>query len=142
MAKREVGAAAVPSKTTNVATRAWVSFDIHGNKRVVDADKASKHKLMRMMKIPARDLRLLDPGSHAPASILSRERALVIILEYIHMVLCADQVCYREWFVQSIARNSENISLQARTGLAAGRLWEPKGRAAGAKVSRRSAKAA
>uniref|UniRef100_A0A7S3BNU4 Magnesium transporter n=1 Tax=Prasinoderma singulare TaxID=676789 RepID=A0A7S3BNU4_9VIRI len=68
--------------------RTWIVFEPSGTVRRYTADR---HRLVRRLAVPARDLRVLDPAMHTPAAILCREKALVVNLGFIRMVLCADQ---------------------------------------------------
>lgn len=50
---------------------------------------------MQTLGIPYRDLRILDPlvPMPYPTAIFIREKALVVNLETIKMIICKDQVC-------------------------------------------------
>jgi hypothetical protein len=54
--------------------------------------------------VNARDLRLLDLGVNAPASILSREQCLVVNLQHIKLLITSD--CVRHPPFSSIAPSS------------------------------------
>jgi magnesium transporter len=47
---------------------------------------------MRRAHLPARDLRLLDPVLSYPSIILGRERAIVVNLDHIKMIITAQEL--------------------------------------------------
>lgn len=47
---------------------------------------------MRRTRLPARDLRILDPLLSYPSTVLGRERAIVINLEHIKAIITAQEV--------------------------------------------------
>jgi len=51
-----------------------------------------KHVIMWRARLPARDLRLLDPVLSYPSSILGREHAIVVNLEHIKTIITAQEV--------------------------------------------------
>jgi hypothetical protein len=53
-----------------------------------------KHGIVEELDIPYRDLRMVDPlvPIPYPAAIFIRDRALVVNLENIRMIICKDQV--------------------------------------------------
>jgi len=59
-------------------SRSWILLDHHGKATVLDADK---HAIMRLVKIHARDLRILDPLLSYPSTILGRDKVIVLNLE-------------------------------------------------------------
>jgi len=68
----------------NRMNRTWLKFDTNGSMQV---HIAKKQHIIRDTGVNARDLRILEAGQHAPASILSRERALVVNVENIKLIL-------------------------------------------------------
>ncbi|KAK9804816.1 hypothetical protein WJX72_007175 [[Myrmecia] bisecta] len=76
---------------STAATRQWLRFDEQGGHSYATADK---HKLVAQLGIPYRDLRILDPPvlAQATAAILIREKALVVNMECVRMIICKDQV--------------------------------------------------
>lgn len=82
------GSAGVGGSVAAPRQRTWLVFESSGAVRKYSAEK---HRLVRRLAVPARDLRVLDPASHTPAAILCREKALVVNLGFIRMVLCADE---------------------------------------------------
>lgn len=69
--------------------RSMVSITNEGAVTTVNMDRTA---VMRTTSVPARDLRLLDPRSQSPASILIRERALVLVLDKIRAIITHDQL--------------------------------------------------
>ena len=67
---------AVKKKTLVCST--WVLFSRDGEKNLLDLDKYS---ILRRLRIHARDLRILDPLLSYPSTILGRERAIIVNLE-------------------------------------------------------------
>ena len=72
-----------------MAGRWWLSFKPYGT--APKLMQLEKNEVKRLMGIPARDLRLLEPSAHSPASILVRAKSLVINFEQIHMIVSADE---------------------------------------------------
>lgn len=54
--------------------------------------EVGKHVIMRRAHLPARDLRLLDPVLSYPSIILGRERAIVVNLDHIKMIITAQEL--------------------------------------------------
>ncbi|KAL6786115.1 MRS4 [Auxenochlorella protothecoides x Auxenochlorella symbiontica] len=73
-------------------TRVWLHIDEHGIPSDVEVDK---HVLVYELGVRYRDLLTLDPTLPLPfpAAILIRNRALIINLETVRMIICANQ-CY------------------------------------------------
>ena len=61
-----------------------------GRRRTAQVDK---HKLVQALRVRHRDILTLDPTVPIPwpAAILVRERALVVNLETVRMLICANQ---------------------------------------------------
>lgn len=70
----------------------WYQIDEMGNLETICVDK---YHLASKLKVPYRDMRVLDPliPSETPSSIFIRENALVLNLEHIKAVVLADK-CY------------------------------------------------
>ena len=68
--------------------RSMVRITDAGQMTTLNMDRST---VMRTTSVPARDLRLLDPRFAAPASILIRERALVLVLEHIRAIITHDR---------------------------------------------------
>ncbi|CAN0904461.1 Magnesium transporter MRS2-2 [Linum grandiflorum] len=83
--------AAVKKKTQPAMT--WILVDSAGQGTILDADK---HAIMHRVQIHARDLRILDPLLSYPSTILGRERAIVLNLEYIKAIITAEEVLLRD----------------------------------------------
>ena len=71
--------------------RKWLSINPHG---VTASLELSKLRVHHQLGIQLRDLRLLDPmlATSYPSAILARERALVVNLEFIKMIVGLDRV--------------------------------------------------
>lgn len=69
-------------------TRKWlvVQAAAAGEPRVAEL---GKHRIMEMTGLPTRDLRVLDPDLDSPSTILGRERAVVINLEHVKVIVTA-----------------------------------------------------
>eukprot|EP00242_Pyramimonas_sp_CCMP2087_P018371 CAMPEP_0198202740 /NCGR_PEP_ID=MMETSP1445-20131203/5950_1 /TAXON_ID=36898 /ORGANISM="Pyramimonas sp., Strain CCMP2087" /LENGTH=511 /DNA_ID=CAMNT_0043873813 /DNA_START=314 /DNA_END=1849 /DNA_ORIENTATION=- len=70
----------------SVLTRTWLKFETDGDMRVY---LARKQHIIRDTGVNARDLRILE-AALAPASILVRDRALVVNVENIKLILTCD----------------------------------------------------
>ncbi|XP_042480712.1 magnesium transporter MRS2-F-like isoform X2 [Macadamia integrifolia] len=69
--------------------RAWLVISASGNSHL---EEVGKHLIMRRTGLPARDLRVLDPGLSYPSTILGRDRAIVVNLEHIKAIITATQI--------------------------------------------------
>ena len=61
-----------------LVSRTWMVFTSSGDTEVFDFDK---YAIMRRVRIPARDLRILDPLLSYPSALLGRESAIVVNFE-------------------------------------------------------------
>lgn len=70
----------------------WLHVDAVGTAQLVEVDK---HRIVTALGIRYRDLLALDPSVPIPfpAAILIREKALVVNLETVRMIICSNQ-CY------------------------------------------------
>ncbi|XP_042449786.1 magnesium transporter MRS2-F-like isoform X3 [Zingiber officinale] len=88
-------------------------------------EEVGKHSIMRRMGLPSRDLRVLDTLLSYPSTILGRERAVVIKLEHIRVIVTATEVLIPNFrdplvaaFVQDLkSRVSTSISPQQASEL-------------------------
>ncbi|CAH8342044.1 unnamed protein product [Eruca vesicaria subsp. sativa] len=83
--------AAVVSKAKKKAggTRLWMRFDRTGAMEVVECDKST---IIKRASVPARDLRILGPVFSHSSNILAREKAIVVNLEVIKLIVTAEEV--------------------------------------------------
>ncbi|KAI4342251.1 hypothetical protein MLD38_026895 [Melastoma candidum] len=58
----------------------WMKFDRAGQSDLIECEKS---EIVRRVSIPARDLRIFGPIFSHSSSILARERAMVVNLEFI-----------------------------------------------------------
>lgn len=72
--------------------RRWLHIDDQGRPSMLDVDK---HRLVQDLNIRYRDLLTLDPSVPIPypASFFIREKAMVVNLEAVRLIICANQ-CY------------------------------------------------
>lgn len=90
--------------------RAWVLLDSAGNPPQVL--EAGKHAIMRRTGLQTRDLRILDPLLAYPATLLSRERAIVVNLEHIKAIITAHDVLLLNSKDPSVASFVEELRLK------------------------------
>ncbi|KAF0893312.1 hypothetical protein E2562_023947 [Oryza meyeriana var. granulata] len=81
------------SKRKAASTRLWMRLDRRGGCEMVMCDKAF---VARRSGLPARDLRVLGPLLRRSPSILAREKAMLINLEFIRAIVTADEVLVLE----------------------------------------------
>ncbi|GAA0148314.1 RNA splicing factor [Lithospermum erythrorhizon] len=74
-------------------SRSWILMDGFGNETILDVDK---YYIMHRVQIHARDLRIIDPLLNYPSTILGRERAIVLNLEYIKAIVTSEEVLLRD----------------------------------------------
>jgi magnesium transporter len=57
-----------------------------------------KHRLASMLRVPMRDLRMLEPNfsNSYSAAILCRERCIVLHLEQVRLLITAEEVRYNQ----------------------------------------------
>jgi len=79
------------SGVNNSKLRKWLSVDTSG---LASTLELSKNRVHNDLGIQLRDLRLLDPmlASSYPSAVLARERALVVNLEFVKMIITLDRV--------------------------------------------------
>jgi len=79
----------VRKATVNV--RNWLRLDQHGDTSMIQADK---WKLTHKLGVQGRDLRIMDPSlaTSYPSAILCREKALVVSLEHIKVIITTNNV--------------------------------------------------
>ncbi|KAK9682315.1 hypothetical protein RND81_10G064800 [Saponaria officinalis] len=71
------------------ALRLWMKFDKNGESELIEWDKSS---IIKRVGIPPRDLRILGPIFSHSSSILAREKAMVVNLEFIKAIVTAEEV--------------------------------------------------
>ncbi|KAK3028225.1 hypothetical protein RJ639_037559 [Escallonia herrerae] len=81
-------AASKPKKKAGGA-RLWMRFDRSGQSELIECDKSM---IIKRASIPARDLRILGPVFSHSSSILAREKAMVVNLEFIKAIVTAEEV--------------------------------------------------
>uniref|UniRef100_A0A6V7QS38 Magnesium transporter n=1 Tax=Ananas comosus var. bracteatus TaxID=296719 RepID=A0A6V7QS38_ANACO len=89
----EMAQGSMKKKAGAGAARSWILLDANGEGTIMDVDK---YAIMHRVEIHARDLRILDPLLSYPSTILGRERAIVLNLEYIKAIITADEVLLRD----------------------------------------------
>ncbi|KAK2438400.1 magnesium transporter [Trifolium repens] len=77
-----------PKKKTGGA-KLWMRFDRSGTSELVEWEK---NTIIRHAAIPARDLRILGPVFSHSSSILARDKAMVVNLEFIKAIVTAEEV--------------------------------------------------
>ncbi|CAK9151149.1 unnamed protein product [Ilex paraguariensis] len=71
-----------------VETRPWLVVSEAGKSYV---EEVGKHAIMRRTRVSARDLRILDPKLSYTATILGRQKAIVVNLESIRAIITANE---------------------------------------------------
>jgi magnesium transporter len=77
--------------TAAVNVRNWLRIDQNGETSMMSADK---YKLTHKLGVQGRDLRIMDPSlaTGYPAAILCRDKALVVSLEHIKVIITTTNV--------------------------------------------------
>lgn len=70
-------------------TRLWMRLRSEGDSELLELDR---NTLTKLVSIPARDLRILGPVFAQSSSILAREKAMVVNLEFIKAIVTAQEV--------------------------------------------------
>ncbi|KAH6762605.1 magnesium transporter 6 [Perilla frutescens var. hirtella] len=88
-----IDAAATTSKASAkkkaVGSRLWMRMDRLGHSELIECDKTV---IIKRVSIPARDLRILGPIFSHSSSILAREKAMIVNLEFIRAIVTAEEV--------------------------------------------------
>ncbi|KAL2624476.1 hypothetical protein R1flu_008721 [Riccia fluitans] len=107
--------------------RSWIRVDTLGNSQVLEVDKAT---IMRRCNLPARDLRLLDPHFVYPATILGREKTIVLNLEHIRCIITAEEVLLLnsvdKYVLQYVAELRRRLKTSNQSDMS-GFKWRPPG---------------
>ena len=71
--------------------KTWYFFDELGKMKMVHIDK---YTLATKLQVPLRDMRVLDPlfPTPYPSSIFIRDQSIILNLEHIKLIVCADQI--------------------------------------------------
>ncbi|XP_020235964.1 magnesium transporter MRS2-I-like [Cajanus cajan] len=93
-------------KTSISLKSTWIKFDGNGLHSSLDMDK---YDLMRRVHIDARDFRILDPLLSYPSTILGREKAIVLNLEYIKAIITANEVLLLDSTDQNVVSVVEEL---------------------------------
>ncbi|KAK6121166.1 hypothetical protein DH2020_045087 [Rehmannia glutinosa] len=88
---------AIEASTTSKTTvkkkaggaRLWMRMDRLGQSELIECDKSV---IIKRVSIPARDLRILGPIFSHSSSILAREKAMIVNLEFIRAIVTAEEV--------------------------------------------------
>ncbi|KVI03292.1 Magnesium transporter MRS2/LPE10 [Cynara cardunculus var. scolymus] len=87
------GVGMLVTKKGTTSARSWILIDTNVNETIMDIDK---YAIMHRVQIHARDLRILDPLLSYPSTVLGRERAIVLNLEHIKVIITAEEVLLRD----------------------------------------------
>ncbi|KAL2513725.1 Magnesium transporter MRS2-4 [Forsythia ovata] len=80
---------AVVGKKKAGGARLWMRLDRWGQSELIECDKSV---ILKRVSIPSRDLRILGPIFSHSSSILAREKAMVVNLEFIRAIVTAEEV--------------------------------------------------
>ncbi|KAM2275000.1 hypothetical protein ACFX1S_044740 [Malus domestica] len=89
--------------------RLWMRFDRFGVSELVECDK---NAIIRRTAIPARDLRILGPVFSLSSSILAREKAMVVNLEFIKAIVTAEEVLLLDPLRQEVIPFADQLRQQ------------------------------
>ncbi|CAL1352615.1 unnamed protein product [Linum trigynum] len=101
----------VKGKKKAGGARLWMRFDRFGNSELVECDK---NAILKRVAIPARDLRILGPVFSHSSSILAREKAMVVNLEFIRALVTAEEVLILDPLKQEVLQFVDQLRLQLR----------------------------
>ncbi|KAL2934609.1 Magnesium transporter MRS2-I [Bienertia sinuspersici] len=106
-------------KNITLVSSSWVLFNSEGDSKILDLDKYS---ILRRLRVHARDLRILDPLLSYPSAILGRERAIIVNLEHIKAIITAEEVWLRDPLDENVIPVVEELHrrLVTRGGLMEG----------------------
>ncbi|KAM2027928.1 hypothetical protein ACFX1T_020152 [Malus domestica] len=99
----------VKGKKKAGGARLWMRFDRFGGSELVECDK---NAIIRRAAIPARDLRILGPVFSHSSSILAREKAMVVNLEFIKVIVTAEEVLLLDPLRQEVLPFADQLRQQ------------------------------
>ncbi|KAG8364068.1 hypothetical protein BUALT_Bualt19G0087600 [Buddleja alternifolia] len=77
----------------------WMRMDRWGQSELIECDKSV---IIKRVSIPARDLRILGPIFSHSSSILAREKAMIVNLEFIRAIVTAEEVLLLDPLCQEV----------------------------------------
>ncbi|KAK5837216.1 magnesium transporter MRS2-4 [Gossypium arboreum] len=101
--------AAGKGKKKAAGARLWMRFDAMGVSELVEYDKST---IIKRASIPARDLRILGPVFSHSSTILAREKAMVVNLEFIKAIVTAEEVLILDPLQQEVLQFVDQLRLQ------------------------------
>ncbi|KAL5561550.1 hypothetical protein UlMin_031297 [Ulmus minor] len=104
-----ITAAAVKGKKKTGGARLWMRFNRSGQSEVVECEKST---IIRCASIPARDLRVLGPVFSNSSSILAREKAMLVNLEFIKAIVTAEEVLLLDPLRQEVVSFVDQLKQQ------------------------------
>eukprot|EP00227_Mantoniella_beaufortii_P018044 CAMPEP_0197597414 /NCGR_PEP_ID=MMETSP1326-20131121/27283_1 /TAXON_ID=1155430 /ORGANISM="Genus nov. species nov., Strain RCC2288" /LENGTH=631 /DNA_ID=CAMNT_0043164087 /DNA_START=36 /DNA_END=1931 /DNA_ORIENTATION=- len=92
-----------PGKPRAVGPRAWLKMNENGVCTPITIDK---HRLSSLLRVPMRDLRVLEPNfsNSYSAAILCRERCMVVHLEQVKLLITAEEVYLQDGHNTTVTR--------------------------------------
>ncbi|KAE8723771.1 hypothetical protein F3Y22_tig00011761pilonHSYRG00178 [Hibiscus syriacus] len=113
-----VGLAAKAKKKATGA-RLWMRFDVKGASELVEYDKST---IIQKASLPARDLRIIGPIFSQSSTIIAREKAMVVNLEFVKATVTASEVLIldplqQEWNACSDTRSGTDGGLVVRASI-------------------------
>ncbi|KAM1316758.1 hypothetical protein TB2_019777 [Malus domestica] len=103
------GCGGVKGKKKTGGARLWMRFDRFGGSEIVECDK---NAIIRRAAIPARDLRILGPVFFHSSSILAREKAMVVNLEFIKAIVTAEELLLLDPLRQEVLPFADQLRQQ------------------------------
>ena len=94
---------AASAKPRPLGPKAWLKMDEEGACTAVSIEK---HRLASMLRVPMRDLRMLEPNfsNSYSAAILCRERCIVLHLEQVRLLITAEEVYLQDGRNSSVTK--------------------------------------
>ena len=91
------------AKPRPLGPKAWLKMDEEGACTAVSIEK---HRLASMLRVPMRDLRMLEPNfsNSYSAAILCRERCIVLHLEQVRLLITAEEVYLQDGRNSSVTK--------------------------------------
>ena len=91
------------AKPRPLGPKAWLKMDEEGACTAVSIEK---HRLASMLRVPMRDLRMLEPNfsNSYSAAILCRERCIVLHREQVRLLITAEEVYLQDGRNSSVTK--------------------------------------
>ncbi|KAE8667419.1 putative magnesium transporter MRS2-G [Hibiscus syriacus] len=97
------------AKKKATGARLWMRFDTKGASELVEYDKST---IIQKASLPARDLRILGPIFSQSSTIIAREKAMIVNLEFVKAIVTASEVLILDPLQQEVLQFVDQLRQQ------------------------------